>query len=602
MKTNSSTPPDRPRPLPLPRRQPKMRTVLSAALLIGLLLCVSAALKLHAQTIDFEHLPDGSVPSAGMQISNQFAASFGVSFRMENGQYPRIAKRDNSSHIAFWGPPSNRNPNRPHPNQNVGDFFLTGDVGMPSPPVAFVITYEQPVSAASGILIDVDWSDSWLIVARDSNTNGMATNQLTRYSANAGGAYAAPWSFSRTNADIASIRLSCESRRDHVGWALDTFSPALPFAPAKLSISRGPNDGFTYGVAGTFGRAYQVEYCEALPPTNWQRLANITLTSAPQQYYVDATASNSVARFYRAVVLQGTAVPTNMALIPAGSFTMGDSIDPSEGDNDELPLHTVYVSAFYMDRTEVTKALWDEVYQWAVSRPAELLYSFEDAGSAKAANHPVHLVNWYDVVKWCNARSERESRVPAYYTGAAQTTVYRTGRLDVENDWVRWDAGYRLPTEAEWEYAARGGLEGKRFPWGDTISHSQANYYSYWEGGKPYFAYDVSPTEGDHPTYATGDEPYTSPVGSFGANGYGLYDMAGNVWEWCWDWYSSGYYGASPSSDPRGPVGDSVRVFRGGGWAYIVGARACRVSDRDYDWQGERYGNLGFRSVLPPGQ
>jgi len=273
----------------------------TAPLLILLLVSPFAPLTVHSQIIDFERLPDGSLPSPGMQISNQFAVSFGVSFRMDNGQYPRIAKRDDPTYLAFWGPPQNTTPNQPHPNQNVGDFFLTGDTSMPSPPVAFVITYNQPVAAASGVLIDVDFSDSWLIVARDSNTNEIATNHLTSASANAGGAYAAPWSFSRTNADIASIHFTCTTTRPHVGWALDNFAPALPFAPASLSIEAGPADGFTYGVSGTFGRSYQVQYTDDLISTNWQTLTNIALTAAPQQYYFDPAASNVAKRFYRAV-------------------------------------------------------------------------------------------------------------------------------------------------------------------------------------------------------------------------------------------------------------------------------------------------------------
>jgi len=192
---------------------------------------------------------------------------------------------------------------------------------------------------------------------------------------------------------------------------------------------------------------------------------------------------------------------SSMALIPAGPFTMGNCMDAGEGDSDELPLHSVYISAFYMDKYEVSKTQWDTVYTWAVSHG----YTFDNAGSGKAATHPVQSVNWYDCVKWCNARSEMEGRTPCYYTSAALSTVYRTGDLTIANDWVNWSAnGYRLPTEAEWEKAARGGTSGHRFPWSDadTIQHARANYYS-----DVYYAYDTSPTRGYHPTFATGGYP-----------------------------------------------------------------------------------------------
>ena len=176
-----------------------------------------------------------------------------------------------------------------------------------------------------------------------------------------------------------------------------------------------------------------------------------------------------------------------MALIPAGSFEMGDHF--GEGSDDELPVHTVTLDGFYMDKTEVTvgrfKAfLADSGYSWGGSWDGVDQYSPSD-------DHPMIYVNYDDAVAY--------------------------------SEW----AGKRLPTEAEWEYAARGGLEGKRYPWGDEIDSSKA-------------------------TYDSGNDGTTKLVGSFEANGYGLYDMAGNVWECCQDWYGADYYSSSPTITLRG--------------------------------------------------
>jgi len=276
-----------------------------------------------------------------------------------------------------------------------------------------------------------------------------------------------------------------------------------------------------------------------------------------------------------------------MVLVSAGAFRMGDVF--SEGDANELPVHEVSVSEFYMDQYEVSQSLWDEVYSYATGNG----YAFDNAGSGKGASHPVHTVNWYDCVKWANARSQRDGLTPVYYTSAAFTTVFKTGTGTPYPDWSA--DGYRLPTEAEWEKAARGGTSGRRFPWADanTIQHTRANYYA----APSSYSYDTNPTNavGYHPSFNDGTFPYTSPVGSFAPNGYGLYDMAGNLWEWCWDRYNGSYYASSPSTNPRGPASGSYRVRRGGFW-YDV-AFLCRVANRSSTSPGGESYDLGFRLV-----
>jgi formylglycine-generating enzyme required for sulfatase activity len=193
------------------------------------------------------------------------------------------------------------------------------------------------------------------------------------------------------------------------------------------------------------------------------------------------------------------------------------------------------------------------------------------SGGSWGSDHPIHTVNWFDVVKWCNARSEKEGLVPAYYLDEAKTQVYRSGD---KVPTVNWNAGYRLPTEAEWEKAARGGVEGKLYPWADSeeISDDRLNYNNKF--GR------------------------TTPVGSYPANGYGLRDMAGNVWEWVWDWHAE--YPGGLVTDPRGPESGSARLLRGGGW--VGAAEDCRAADRLPHPPTRRNYHIGFRAVLPVGQ
>ena len=257
--------------------------------------------------------------------------------------------------------------------------------------------------------------------------------------------------------------------------------------------------------------------------------------------------------------------------IPGGTFQMGDNLD---GTAYAIPVHTVQVDEFYIDRYEMTYELWKEVCDWALLNG----YGFDNTGRngslSIGTNMPVTTVSWYDVVKWLNARSEKEGRTPVYYTDAAQTTVYRTGNVDVANSGVKWNAdGYRLPTEAEWEKADRGGLTGKRYPWGDDLGTGNGNY----------------------------NMGRTVSVGVYPPNGYGLYDMAGNVWEWTWDWSSADYTWAPDGiANPHGPDEPDpslgrTRVRRGGGWSY--GYLYLRCFERVFRPPTYTAPYFGFRSA-----
>jgi len=281
-----------------------------------------------------------------------------------------------------------------------------------------------------------------------------------------------------------------------------------------------------------------------------------------------------------------------MRKIPSGTFTMGGIANGFF----VAPLKTVSLPSFSISETEITLADWNEVKQWGDSHG----YSFDSPGESKAEDHPVLKLNWYDAVKYCNARSEKEGLDPVYFADESHLNVYKLGRVDLSNGMVAWGGrGYRLPTEAEWEYAARGGLAERFFPWGDDASHDRAN-----------FVLVISGQEIVHPTYSTGGRPFTNPVKAFASNGYGLFGMAGNARELCWDiadklvsWTSvPAPLDPALQYDPKGPDPDLTRgvfgisrIVRGGSWAdWSV---SCGVAARAGILPADNSEYTGFRVV-----
>jgi formylglycine-generating enzyme len=368
------------------------------------------------------------------------------------------------------------------------------------------------------------------------------------------------------------------------------ISPSELMAP-RLQITEGVLH-FTV-TQSSASRTYQLQWSDNMAAESWMDLEAALAGNGGDLVITSSRDPLAARRFYRMKLEQVPLAREGFALIPAGFFLMGDQSNPVVGSSVEKPVHEVNVSAFYMAKHEVTKALWDEVRAWAANHDYTDLPEgsvAEGVNFSKGAEHPVHLVSWWDIIKWCNARSEMEGLTPCYTTSGL---VIRTGTPQPTCNWSA--NGYRLPSEAEWEKAARGGRKALDFPWGNTINHGNANYYS------SFYAYEIPQDQGYHPLHATGGFPYTAPVGSFAPNGYGLYDMMGNVWEWCWDEWSSLYYSSSPAVDPRGPSSlMEYRVLRGGSWDSF--AYFCRVAARDYYYVDYADDYIGFRlaySLVP---
>lgn len=234
-------------------------------------------------------------------------------------------------------------------------------------------------------------------------------------------------------------------------------------------------------------------------------------------------------------------LPEEFILIPGGTFQMGSPEEEAWRSGDETQ-HTVTVSDFYMSAYELTQAEYQEI-------------TGENPSSFSGEDLPVENISWLDAVSYCNARSEREGLTPAYTVNGSNVT------------WDRSADGYRLPTEAEWEYACRAGTV-TPFNTETSISAEESNYYGHY----PYEIEDNYFSQGNLTTGPGEYRQTTVSVTSFSPNPWGLYNMHGNVGEWVWDYYGAyantdeSAVGAAEQTDPTGPETGTLRVYRGGGW------------------------------------
>jgi formylglycine-generating enzyme len=204
----------------------------------------------------------------------------------------------------------------------------------------------------------------------------------------------------------------------------------------------------------------------------------------------------------------------------------------------------------------VTFEKWKTVREWALLHGYSGMTTGGPNGIPEGDKTPADYLSWYEVVIWCNARSEMEGFTPVYYTDNTLTKAVRWGQSDLHNDAVNWNAdGYRLPTEAEWEFAARGGTRSKNF------------------------LYSGSNTPAEVAWFNVNSSHVTHDVGKLFPNELGLYDMSGNVFEWCWDW--NGPYIPGQQTDPKGASSGDARVLRGG--SNNFGLLSCTNSARHAD-------------------
>jgi formylglycine-generating enzyme required for sulfatase activity len=372
-----------------------------------------------------------------------------------------------------------------------------------------------------------------------------------------------------------------------------------PRAPQNVRAGSPGTDRVTLYWDGT-GTIHRVYYNTLNDPVHASSLDNLAtglsmditgMASGMTYYFWVSTVQDGqesrkspVVSVLTAAAVPEKSAPSGMVWIAGGTFMMG-SPGSEVGRRSDETQHQVTISrGFYMGKYAVTVGDFHQFVDatgyktsaetfggglvWTGSNwVTKVDANWRNPYFTQNDNHPVVLISWNDGVKYCNWRSEREGLSPAYMVSGTNVA------------WNRSADGYRLPTEAEWEYACRAGTTSP-FNTGNNIMTEQANY----NGNNPYNGNAKG-------TYRKG----TTAVGSFAANDWGLYDMHGNVWEWCWDWY--GDYASDSQTDPTGAASGAYRMERGGSW--IIDAECLRSAHRHYFPPGLRYSSLGFRVVCP---
>ncbi|GAB3260928.1 formylglycine-generating enzyme family protein [Arthrobacter pigmenti] len=278
--------------------------------------------------------------------------------------------------------------------------------------------------------------------------------------------------------------------------------------------------------------------------------------------------------------------------LPAGTFEMGDSFGEGCPSDGEQPVHPVFLDSFRVDVTTVTNARFAEFIEATGYRTESEIFGtsavFHLAAQADSSDILGRAPGapWWLIVR--GADWAHPSGPDSHWSNMPDHPVVQVSWNDAQA-YCRW-TGRRLPTEAEWEYAARGGLHNRRYPWGDELLDADGSHHcNIWQG--------------TFPTHNLLDDGYltTSPVGSFPPNGHGLFEVSGNVWEWCNDWFLPKYYRHSPDRNPPGPTIGTCRVMRGG--SYLCHDSYCnryRVAARSANTPDSASGNCGFRTVGGP--